>query len=92
MVITFGMKLIVVGGIVGGAADADATDGISVETPNSADGASSPFDGAAAVAAGTSAGGAISGASGVGEVPEGAAIGEVGRNVDGRRRQGKLED
>ena len=86
---TSGMKLIIVGGIAGGAADDEAANGISVEAPAPADGVPSPVDGAAAVAAGTSASGAISGASGVGEVPEGAAIGEVGRNVDGRRRWGK---
>nr|TKW10173.1 hypothetical protein SEVIR_6G144980v2 [Setaria viridis] len=88
---TSGMKLIVVGGIAGRAADAEATDGIFVEAPTPANGAPSPVDGAAAVAARTSTGGAIAGASGVGEVPEGAAIEEVGRSVDGRRCRGKLE-
>ncbi|XP_004952372.3 translation initiation factor IF-2, chloroplastic-like [Setaria italica] len=81
------MKLLVIGGIAGAAADDEAANGISVEAPTFTDGVPSPVDGAAAVATGTSAEGAISGALGVGEVPEGAAIGEVGRNVNGRRRR-----
>src|SRR5688572_18284074 len=84
---TSGMKLLVIGGIAGAAADDEAANGISDEASTFADGAPSSIDGAAAVATGTSAEGTIFGASRVGEVPESAAIGEVGGNAKGRRRR-----
>ena len=80
------MKLLVIGGVAGAAADDEAANGISDEASTFADGAPSSVDGATAVATGISAEGTISGASRVGEVPEGAAIGKVGGNVKGRRR------
>ena len=81
------MKLLVIGGVAGAAADDAVTNGISDEASTFADGAPSSVNGVAAVATGISAEGAISRASRVCEVPEGAAIGGVGRNVDGRRRR-----
>ena len=73
---TSGMKLLVIGGVTGAAADDAVANGISDEASAFAGGVPSSVDEAAAVAIGISAEGAISGASRVGEVPKGAAIGK----------------